>query len=68
MVSWFVSQNQVGYGLSIAPQNRWEDEDDVGHTSGSSGLLRLEESQARVSQSILKTSGCATWMVHVVLS
>jgi hypothetical protein len=30
-VSWFGSQNQAGYGLSVAPQNRQEDEDDVGH-------------------------------------
>jgi hypothetical protein len=29
MVSWFGTQNQVGYGLSIAPQNRREDEDGV---------------------------------------
>jgi hypothetical protein len=25
-VSWFVPQNQVGYGLSVAPQNQWEDD------------------------------------------
>jgi hypothetical protein len=68
MVSWFVSQNQVGYGLLIVPQNQREDEDDVRHTSGSSGLLCLEESQARVSQSSLKTSGGAAWMVHVASS
>jgi hypothetical protein len=48
MVSWFGSQNQAGYGLSIAPQNRWEDENDVGHAPRSSGLLRVEASQARV--------------------
>jgi hypothetical protein len=24
-VSWFEPQNQVGFGLSAAPQNRWED-------------------------------------------
>jgi hypothetical protein len=29
MVSWFGPQNQVGYGLSVAPQNQWEDEDDA---------------------------------------
>jgi hypothetical protein len=32
----------------------------VGHASRSSGLLRMEESLARVSQSGLKTSGGAT--------
>ena len=48
-VSWFGPQNQVGYGLSVAPQNRWEDEDGAGHASGSSGLLLLEASRARVS-------------------
>jgi hypothetical protein len=45
-VSWFVPQNQVGYGLSIAPQNRWEDEDGVRHALRSSGLLRLKASWA----------------------
>jgi hypothetical protein len=24
-VSWFGPQNQAGYGLSVVPQNRWED-------------------------------------------
>jgi hypothetical protein len=51
MVSWFVPQNQVAYGLLIAPQNRWEDEDGTGHALKSSGLLHLEESQDMVSQS-----------------
>jgi hypothetical protein len=59
-VSWFGPQNQVGYGLSVVPQNRWEDEDSVGHASRSSGWLRLEASQARVSQFYLKTSEGAT--------
>jgi hypothetical protein len=67
-VSWFGSQNQVGYGLSVVPQNQWEDEDGVGHALRSSGLLRLEASWARVSQSSLKTSGGATRMVHVASS
>jgi hypothetical protein len=59
MVYWFGHQNQVGYGLSIAPQNQREC-DGVGHALRSSGLLRVEASQARVSQSGLKTSGGAT--------
>jgi hypothetical protein len=37
-----------------------EDEDGAGHTSRSSGLLRVEASRARVSQSGLKTSGGTT--------
>jgi hypothetical protein len=48
----------VGYGLSVAPQNR-QREVDAGHTSRSSGLLCVEASLARVSQSGLKTGGCA---------
>jgi hypothetical protein len=67
-VSWFEPQNQAGYSLSVVPQNRREDEDDVGHTSRSSGLLHLEASWARVSQSGLKTSGGAAQMVHVASS
>jgi hypothetical protein len=55
-VSWFGPQNQVGFGLSVAPQNRRK-EVSVGHTSRSSGLLCVEASLARGSQSDLKTGG-----------
>jgi hypothetical protein len=58
-VPWFGTQNQVGFGLSVAPQNRWRDIS-VGHTSRSSGLLHLEASRARVSQSDFKTCGGMT--------
>jgi hypothetical protein len=40
----------------------------VRYASRYSGFLRLEASQARVSQSSLKTGGGTTWMVHVVSS
>jgi hypothetical protein len=49
----------VSFGLSIAPQNRRR-EVDAGHTLRSSGLLHVEVSLTRVSQSDLKTSGGAT--------
>jgi hypothetical protein len=39
-VSWFGPQNQVGFGLSVAPQNR-QREVSVGHVSRSSGLLHV---------------------------
>jgi hypothetical protein len=55
MISWFGRQNQVGYGLSVVPENRQEDADGVRNTSRSNCLLRLEASQARVSLSGLKT-------------
>jgi hypothetical protein len=42
-VSLFRPQNHVGYDLSVAPQNRWEDEDGVGHASRSSGLLHWKQ-------------------------
>jgi hypothetical protein len=58
IVSWFGSQNQAGFGLSVAPQNRRR-EVCAGHTSRSSGLLRVKASLARVSQSGLKTGRCA---------
>jgi hypothetical protein len=58
-VSWFGPQNQVSFGLSVAPQNRWK-EVDVGHASRSSGLFRMEVSLTRVSQSGLKTGGGTT--------
>jgi hypothetical protein len=58
-VSWFSPQNQVGFGLSVVPQNR-RMEVDVGHASRSSSLLGVEASLARVSQSSLKTGGGVT--------
>jgi hypothetical protein len=50
----------LGYSLSVAPQNQREDEDGAGHALGSSGLLHLKVSRARVSQFYLKTGGGAT--------
>jgi hypothetical protein len=58
-VSWFGPQNQVGFGLSVALQNRRR-EVGAGHTSRSSSLLGVEASLDRVSQSGLKTGGGAT--------
>jgi hypothetical protein len=58
-VSWFVPQNNVGFDLSVASQNR-QREIGAGHASRSSGLLRVEASLARVSQSGLKTGGDVT--------
>jgi hypothetical protein len=54
-----VSQNQAGYDLLITLQNRREG-DGVGHALRSSGLLHMEASRARVSQSGFKTDGGAT--------
>jgi hypothetical protein len=55
IVSWFGPQNHADFSLSIAPENRREDEDGVEHASRSSGLLHEEVSQARVFQSSIKT-------------
>jgi hypothetical protein len=49
----------VGFSLSVAPQNR-QREVGVRHALRSSGLLHVEASLARVSQSSLKTGGGAT--------
>jgi hypothetical protein len=46
-VSWFGPQNHVGFGLSVAPQNRRR-EVGTGHASRSSSLLGIEASLARV--------------------
>jgi hypothetical protein len=59
MVSWFGPQNHVGFGLSVAPQNRRR-EVGVGHASRSSDLFHVEASLARVFQSGLKTGGGTT--------
>jgi hypothetical protein len=58
-VSWFVPQNQAGFGLSVVPQNRWR-EVSAGHASRSSCLLHVEASLAWVSQSSLKTGAGVT--------
>jgi hypothetical protein len=55
MVSWFGPQKQVGFGLSVTPENQRR-EVGAGHASRSSGLLHVEASLARVSQSGLKTA------------
>jgi hypothetical protein len=55
-VSWFEPQNQVGFGLSVVPQNRWR-EVGAGHASRSSVLLHVEASLTKVFQSDLKTGG-----------
>jgi hypothetical protein len=49
----------VGFGLSVAPQNR-QREVGAGHASRFSGLLRVKVSLARVFQSGLKTGGGVT--------
>jgi hypothetical protein len=49
----------VGFGLSVAPQNRWR-EVGVGHVSRSSSLLLVEASLTMISQFGLKTGGGAT--------
>jgi hypothetical protein len=63
-----VTQNEVGYGLSVAPQNRREDDHGVGHASRSSGLLHLEASRARVSQFASKLAEERRRVVHVASS
>jgi hypothetical protein len=58
-VSWFRAQNQADFDLSVAPQNR-RMEIGTGHASRSSGLLHVEASLDRVSQSGLNTGGGVT--------
>jgi hypothetical protein len=58
-VSWFGPQNQAGFGLSFAPQNRRR-KVGVGHASRYSSLVGVEASLAKVSQSGLKTGGGMT--------
>jgi hypothetical protein len=55
-VSWFGPQNQAGDVLSVAPQNRWE-EDGAGDALRSSSLLHLKANLARVSQFASKLEG-----------
>jgi hypothetical protein len=49
----------MGFCLSVAAQNQRR-EVSAGHTSKSSGLLRVKANLPRVSQSGLKTGGGAT--------
>jgi hypothetical protein len=52
----------------VAPQNRWEDEYSVRHTSRASCLFGQEASRGRVFEFGLKTGGGASRMVYVALS
>jgi hypothetical protein len=47
----------VGFGLSVASQNRRR-EVDMGHASRFSDLLHVEASLTSIFQSSLKTDGC----------
>jgi hypothetical protein len=68
MVFLFEPQNQVGFGLSVAPQNRRRGVA-VGHTSRSVSLLCMEASLVRVSQYGRKTDGGAmTGGAHVIIT
>jgi hypothetical protein len=58
-VFWFRPQNQADFGLSVVPQN-CRREVGTGQASRSSGLLLVEASRARVSQSGLKTGRDST--------
>jgi hypothetical protein len=58
-ISWFGAQNQAGFGLLVAAQNRWR-EHDAGHALRYDGLFCLKASYARVFQSGLKTGVGAT--------
>jgi hypothetical protein len=58
-VSWFSPQNQVDFGLLVAPQNRRR-EVSAGHALRSNDLLHVEASLATVSQYGLKTGGGVT--------
>jgi hypothetical protein len=66
-VSWFGHQNQADDGLSVVPQNQWE-EYDTGHTSRSSGLLCLKASRDRVFHFASKLVEERRWVVHVTSS
>jgi hypothetical protein len=59
MFSWFGTQNQADFGLSVVSQNR-RIEDNAGHASRTGDLLHLEASRARVSQYDLKTGVAVT--------
>jgi hypothetical protein len=63
-VSWFGPQNQACFGLSVASQNRWR-EDDVGHALRFDDLLHLEASRTRVFQSVLRLTDARWLVVHV---
>jgi hypothetical protein len=76
-VWWFVSQNHhdgflvwisklSGLRFVSCATKSMEDENGAGHTLRFSGLLCVEASQGRVSQSSIKTGGCTTAVVHVL--
>jgi hypothetical protein len=66
-VSWFETQNEAGFSLSVAPQNRRR-EVGMGHASRSIGLLHVEVNRARVFQFASKLAEARQYVVHVVSS
>jgi hypothetical protein len=67
IISLFGPQKQAGFGLSVAPQNRWR-EDGTGYASRSGGLLCLEASRARVFSLTSRLAEARRRVVHVTLS
>jgi hypothetical protein len=51
--------------LSVAPQNRWEDVDGVGHVWRSSDLFHVKASQGRVFEFASRLLEVRRWVVHV---
>jgi hypothetical protein len=64
-VFWFGHHSRADFGLSVAPQNRREDEYGTGHESRSSSLLCVEASRTRVYLFASKLAEAQWWMVHV---
>jgi hypothetical protein len=61
MISWFGPQDQLGYNLLVVPQNRWEDEDNIGYASRSSGLLGFPSLASRL---VVARCGWCMWHHH----
>jgi hypothetical protein len=67
MVSWFGPQNHVGYGLSVAPQNRCEG-DGVGHVLRSSACFAWKQFGLGFPSLASRLVEARWWVVHVAPS
>jgi hypothetical protein len=54
MISWFRPQNQVGFTLSVAPQNRWRE------VGAGVSLARVSQSGLKIGRGATMGDACGT--------
>jgi hypothetical protein len=68
LVSWFRAQNQAGYSLSVAPQNRWEDNSVQGTCRGLVVCFTWKQVMLGFLSLASRLTEAQRWVVHVASS